>query len=103
MTGFSLVQIFEPDNDTHNLEDTAKDANNGILKSKKPWSILTPTTHHNITFTDAHFQSMAPPTAIEDMRLSTDFIILIGKEEAPLISPEAPTLPPRKEWFFSPK
>ena len=76
VTQFSMVHVYQVDDD-NNLSDTAYRPSSGeFIQASKPWSVLTPVSQHLIQFIDKE-EYMAPEiTAIDKMRMGTDFIIL---------------------------
>lgn len=107
-TRFSVIQIFEPEDEQFDLLDTARPSDAANLQSTTPWSVLTPVAQHNITFIRSEAPDLPEETAIEDMRLGTDFIIL--KKEDPATNPSGVKehdkpgqKPTRQEWFVFPK
>nr|WP_256366217.1 baseplate J/gp47 family protein [Lewinella sp. W8] len=88
-TGFSMVLIYEKQDDFYSLEDTAvEDTNAEILTASRPWSVLIPLEEHQIEILETDDHQFESITAIDRMRLEADFIILEeGGEDMDLPSP----------------
>ncbi|MCK6692463.1 MAG: hypothetical protein L6Q97_10210 [Thermoanaerobaculia bacterium] len=109
ITRFSLVQIFEPDDESYALADTANaNADAEILYASTPWSVLTP-AQHNIRFIATEDHLLPEIAAIEDMRLGTDFIVVEGPDQADANEaglkehPDNNETPPEPEWYLIPE
>lgn len=77
VTGFSLVQIYEKSLGYYDLADTASEGTQReLLVASLPWSILVPVAQHQIDFLDEEQYLAAAASAIEEMRLETDFVVL---------------------------
>lgn len=75
-TAFSMVQVYEQEEDYLKMRDTAvKDGNTEILTPSRPWSVLVPVAEHSISFLEKDEYQNSEVTAIEAMELETDFII----------------------------
>jgi hypothetical protein len=76
VTRLSLVKIFKPSEYHTEIQDTAHgDQSLETLRPETPWSVFVPVAQHNITFLS--YDKSLPPevTAIEAMRLGTDFVV----------------------------
>ncbi|MEO0007671.1 MAG: hypothetical protein RJA20_1867 [Bacteroidota bacterium] len=103
VTRFSLVRISGNAEDGFSIQDTALDTqNDGILKSGSPWSVFSPVAQHDIQIMDNESYIAAEPSAIEGMRLGTDFVILEEDKQEPETAPDD-QLTDSDEWFISPK
>lgn len=120
VTRFSLVKIsrtLEKAVDTpevfFELADTALPNAEGVLRAETPWSVFVPVAQHSIDFAANEQSVLSEKTAIEGMRLGTDFIILEGMETPPPsnptevdtleTSPAQPSTETETEWFLVPK
>ena len=111
VTRFSLVKIFEQTDMEagFDLTDTARQAAaSEVLVPETPWSVFSPVAQHNISFTTDEKLIAAQATAIEEMRLGTDFIVLGEPEDAPppadlKLFPGAKSKDAEQEWFLIPK
>ena len=75
VTGFSIVHIYQDAGD-FGLGDTARESYKlESVKAFRPWSLLVPCEEHAIDFLDVDEYEYPQPTAIDRMRLGTDFII----------------------------
>lgn len=76
VTAFSLVHIYERQEDDFFLEDTERpNSNSEVVTANRPWSVLVPVEEHQLTFLDEAANQSAQVTALDGMRLETDFII----------------------------
>ena len=76
VTRLSLVKIFEPTARQRALQDTAQRAEPlEILRPENPWSVFVPVAQHSITFLSDEKNLPPEATAIEAMRLGTDFVV----------------------------
>ena len=120
VTRFSLVKIsrtLEKVADTpevfFELADTALPSAEGVLRAETPWSVFVPVAQHSIDFAVDEQSILSERTAIQSMRLGTDFIILEGAEAPPPpnpteadtleTSPAQPSTETETEWFLIPK
>ncbi|PPK88069.1 hypothetical protein CLV84_1032 [Neolewinella xylanilytica] len=88
VTGFSIVHIYQ-EAGAYGMTDTAHDGYTlDAVHAYRPWSLLVPTEEHAIDFLDVDEYEHPQPTAIERMRLETDFII---SEDPMEDEPEPPT------------
>lgn len=79
---FSMVLIYETKHEKLQMKDTARTiAEQDILYASAPWCILTPVDKHNIQIVEDDRFGLPEPTAIDSMRLGTDFIVLEGDEK----------------------
>lgn len=85
VTGFSMVHIFEDDDEQYTLTDTADlQQSNETLRASTPWSILTPVELHQIEFLNQEDYLLPDVTAIDEMRLGTDFVIAATSADLPV-------------------
>jgi len=83
VTAFSIVHVYEQTNDQFTLEDTAKSGTSlDRIWASKPWSALVPVEQHQVSFLKRDFYARAEVTAIDSMRLGTDFIVLEEKDDS---------------------
>jgi len=107
-TRFSMIHIYQNDAE-YDLVDTAQDElSNEILHASTPWSTFTPVQQHLIRFISKEEYALPFPTAIEGMRLGTDFIILEDSTEttAPaglkIMEDEDANQRETSEWYLTP-
>lgn len=102
VTGFSMVHIYEQDNNEFTLSDTAHaDQAYEIIRASTPWSILIPVDMHQIDFMDQEDYVLPDQTAIDVMRLGTDFVIVASEPEPPGSNTENKLFASDTEFDFS--
>lgn len=83
ISGFSVTHVLlDHHHHTYAIQDTAsqKAAIDSLIPST-PWSVLVPAKQHDISILELARNIPASETAIDNMRLGTDFIIVEGKTE----------------------
>jgi hypothetical protein len=108
VTQFSIVQIAEERNGFFDLTDTAiETAEANIIYASKPWAVFTPVLQHNINFITSSKHIPAEASAIQGMRLGTDFIVLesdLNPDDhgLTLLNNPQDSEDPEDEWYLLP-
>lgn len=88
VTGFSMVHIYDV-NEQYTFSDTASAAQSTeILYANTPWSILIPVEMHQIELISRENNVLPDVAAIDEMRLGTDFIIMLDEDDGIVQKPE---------------
>ena len=76
VTGFSMVQIYEEGDRTHQIRDTARrGTSQETLKASRPYSVLIPVAEHQFTFLQHDEYQHPTANSIDTMQVGADFII----------------------------
>jgi len=105
ITRFSVVQVYEERQDQFTIKDTARPGETlDTIRASKPWSALVPIVQHQINFLEEDYYEVAEVTAIENMRVGTDFIVLDELEEEEtitIVGAKSIQADPEDEWFIT--
>ncbi|MEM9982624.1 MAG: hypothetical protein AAF734_09015 [Bacteroidota bacterium] len=76
ITKFSMIQIAQDLRGKYVLLDTAREGDEKMfLQATKPWSVLIPSTEHQIHIIGERSDIKSSQAGIDDLELGTDFII----------------------------
>ncbi len=97
VTKLSVVVLHNVDGNYDISDSASNDGKANELKSSRPWSVLIPSTSHEIELMDKPAYEAATETRIETMKIGDDFVITKEKEE----DVEFPIFDIDKDTYFS--